>query len=369
MEFIDLRTQQDRIRTSLEARIRKVLDHGQYILGPEIQELEAKLAEFCGVKHCVTVGNGTDALLVAFMALDLKPGDEIVTTPFSFIAAAEMALFLGVKPKFGDIEPRTYNLDPKGIASLVGPRTKALVPVNLFGQCADYDAFHQAAAKLGIPVIEDAAQSFGAMYKKKRSGSLGKIACTSFFPAKTLGCYGDGGACFTDDDGLAQALRELRHHGQERRYYHTRLGLNARFDTLQAAILLAKLEVFEDELGRRQEASERYATLFKTKGLAVQPHYVESHNFCSWAQYTVRVPQRDAVQKSLTAAGVPTAVHYPMAIHEQPIVREKLGAHAGALPETDKASREVMSLPMHPYLDAPTQEKVVDALARALSSL
>ena len=251
LDFIDLATQQDGLREGIENRIHRVLHHGAYIMGPEVTELEAQLAAYTGSKHCITVASGTDALLIAMMALGIKPGDEIITTPFTFIATGEMIALIGAKPVFVDIDPRTYNLDPALIEAAITPRTKAIMPVSLYGQCAEFDEINAIAAKHGLPVIEDAAQSFGATYKGRKSCALSTIGCTSFFPSKPLGCYGDGGACFTDDDALAKLMREIRVHGQERRYYHPIIGVNGRMDTLQCAVLLAKMPTFPDEVRAR----------------------------------------------------------------------------------------------------------------------
>ncbi|MGB4345981.1 MAG: DegT/DnrJ/EryC1/StrS family aminotransferase, partial [Burkholderiaceae bacterium] len=258
IEFIDLKTQQARIRDKIDAGIQRVLAHGQYILGPEVAELEEKLAAFVGAKYCITCANGTDALQIAQMALGIGPGDEVITPGFTYIATAETVALLGAKPVYVDIDPRTYNLDPQLLEAAITPRTKAIIPVSLYGQCAAMDAINAIAAKHGIPVIEDAAQSFGATYKGKRSCNLTTIACTSFFPSKPLGCYGDGGAIFTNDDELAKVMRQIARHGQDRRYHHIRVGVNSRLDTLQAAILLPKLEIFEEEIQLRQQVAQTY---------------------------------------------------------------------------------------------------------------
>ena len=256
MEFIDLKTQYKRIKERVDARIHAVLDHGQFILGPEVSELEAELARRTGSRHCISCASGTDALLIALMALRISPGDEVITSPFTFIATVEMIVLLGATPVFVDIDPRTYNLDPSRVAAAFTPRTRAVMPVSLYGQCADLDAIQAAAGDL--PVVEDAAQSFGATYKGRQSCNLSAIGCTSFFPSKPLGCYGDGGACFTNDDALPRIMLEIRNHGQDSRYHHVRLGLNGRLDTIQAAVLLAKLEIFDEELSLRSEVADRY---------------------------------------------------------------------------------------------------------------
>ncbi len=344
--FIDLKSQQDRIRPALDKRIAAVLEHGQYIMGPEVAELEEKLAAYTGSKHCVSVSSGTDALLIALMAIGIKAGDEVITTPFSFFATAEVIMLLGAKPVFVDIDPRTYNLDPKLIEAAITPQTKAIMPVSLYGQCADFDAINAIAAKHRLPVVEDAAQSFGGTYKGRKSCALSTIGCTSFFPSKPLGCYGDGGACFTDDDGLAKQMAMIRLAGQDRRYHHIMVGLNGRIDTLQAAILLAKLEIFADEIALRQKVAAKYTELLQDR--FVTP-YIVPGNVSAYAQYTVEVDNRAAVQEKLNAAGIPTAVHYPIPLNLQPACAG-LGFGEGALPVAETAAKKVMSLPMHPYL-------------------
>jgi len=357
IEFIDLKTQQARIKDKIDAGIQRVLDHGQYILGPEVAELEARLAEFVGAKYCITCANGTDALQIAQMALDIGPGDEVITPGFTYIATAETVALLGAKPVYVDVDLRTYNLDPALLEAAITPRTKAIIPVSLYGQCADFDAINAIAAKHGIPVIEDAAQSFGASYKGKRSCNLSTISCTSFFPSKPLGCYGDGGAIFTNDDQLAIVIRQIARHGQDRRYHHIRVGVNSRLDTLQAAILLPKLEIFEEEIALRQQVADNYDRLLAEAGIETTP-YIEPHNVCAYAQYTVRVQNRDAVQARLKEAGVPTAVHYPIPLNKQPAVADA----AARLPVGDEIADQVMSLPMHPYLTVADQEAIVAAL-------
>lgn len=360
MDFIDLKSQYQRLKADIDAGIQRVLDHGQYILGPEVAELEEKLCAYTGAKHCITVANGTDALQIAQMALGIGPGDEVITPGFTYIATAETVALLGAKPVYVDIDPRTYNLDPALLEAAITPRTKAIIPVSLYGQCADFDAINAIAAKHGIPVIEDAAQSFGATYKGRKSCNLSTMACTSFFPSKPLGCYGDGGAIFTNDDELAKVLRQIARHGQDRRYHHIRVGVNSRLDTLQAAILLPKLAVLDEEMALRQQVAERYNTLLNQAGLTTTPH-IEPHNTSAWAQYTVQVPQRSQVQAQLQAAGIPTAVHYPIPLNQQPAVADP---HA-QLPVGDAVAQKVMSLPMHPGLDAATQARIAAALQQA----
>lgn len=362
IEFIDLKTQYQRLKTEIDAGIQRVLDHGQYILGPEVAELEEKLAAYTGTKYCISVANGTDALQIAQMALGIGPGDEVITPGFTYIATAETVALLGAKPVYVDIDPRTYNLDPKLLEAAITPRTKAIIPVSLYGQCADFDAINAIASKHGIPVIEDAAQSFGATYKGRKSCNLSTIACASFFPSKPLGCYGDGGAIFTNDDDLAKVMRQISRHGQDRRYHHIRVGVNSRLDTLQAAILLPKLAVLDEEMAQRQQVAERYTKLMNEAGIHTTP-YMEPHNTSAWAQYTIRVQDRDAVQEKLKQAGIPTAVHYPIPLNKQPAV-----ADAGAkIPVGDEVAAQVMSLPMHPYIDLETQKTIVDAVAKAVA--
>lgn len=360
MEFVDLKTQYKRIKPSVDARIQAVLNHGQYILGPEVPALETELARHTGSKHCISCASGTDALLMALMALGISPGDEVITSPFTFIATVEMIVLLGAKPVFVDIDPRTWNLDPSRLATAITSRTRAIMPVSLYGQCADFDAICEAAG--GLPVIEDAAQSFGATYKGRQSGNLSTIGCTSFFPSKPLGCFGDGGACFTNDDGLAAIMVEVRNHGQASRYHHVRLGLNGRLDTIQAAVLLAKLEIFEEELLLRSEAAERYGE--RLKGI-VQTPWIAEGNRSVYAQYTIEVDDRERVADALRREGIPTSVHYPIPAHLQPAFRG-LGHEEGSFPIAERAANRVLSLPMHPYLKNEDQDKICNALKRAI---
>ena len=364
LEFIDLKSQYAALRESINARIQRVLDHGQYIMGPEVKELEDKLAAFTGSKHCITVASGTEALLISLMALGLKAGDEVVTTPFTFAATAEMIVLAGGKPVFVDIEPDTCNIDASKVEAAITPRTRAIMPVSLYGQVADMDEINAIAARHGnIPVIEDAAQSFGATYKGKKSCNLSTLGCTSFFPSKPLGCYGDGGAIFTNDDVLAQACREIRVHGQSQRYHHTRVGVGGRMDTLQCAVVLGKLERFEWEIAQRLALGERYAALLVDvpglRRLAVRPD-----RDCVWAQYTVFVPQRGQVQAALTDLGIPTAVHYPKPLHLQPAYAQWCCPEC--CPYSVRAGEAVMSLPMSSDLTAEQQERVAAAVRQVL---
>jgi UDP-2-acetamido-2-deoxy-ribo-hexuluronate aminotransferase len=357
IEFIDLKAQQARIKDKIDAGIQRVLTHGQYILGPEVVELEERLAAFVGAKYCITCGNGTDALQIAQMALGIGPGDEVITPGFTYIATAETVALLGAKPVYVDVDPRTYNLDPALLEAAITPRTKAIIPVSLYGQCADYDAINAIAGKYGIPVIEDAAQSFGATYKGTRSCNLTTIACTSFFPSKPLGCYGDGGAIFTNDDELAAVMRQIARHGQDRRYHHVRVGINSRLDTLQAAILLPKLDIFDEEIELRQLVASRYDQILSRAGIQSMP-YIADGNTSAYAQYTLRVADRDTVVAGLKEAGVPSAVHYPIPLNKQPAVADRLVY----CPVGDALAAEVISLPMHPYMPHSDQEKITGAL-------
>jgi UDP-2-acetamido-2-deoxy-ribo-hexuluronate aminotransferase len=363
ISFIDLKAQYKALKSAIDRRIQNVLDHGQYIMGPEVRELEECLEIYTGAKHCITVSSGTEALLIALMALGIKPGDEVITTPFTFAATAEVIVLLGAKPVFVDIEQDTCNINAGLIESVITPKTKAIMPVSLYGQPADMDEINAIAARHGnIPVIEDAAQSFGSQYKGHKSCNLSTIGCTSFFPSKPLGCYGDGGAIFTNDEALAQACREIRVHGQSSRYTHTRVGVGGRMDTLQCAIVLAKLERFTWELQRRREIGSRYGELLAGSGvglLAVRPD-----RDCVWAQYTVFVDDRAGVQAELQALGVPTAVHYPRPLHHQPAY-----AHLccpDCCEHSVAVAGRVMSLPMSADLSEVDQRRVVETLVRTL---
>ncbi len=362
MKFIDLDKQRIRIEDEINDRIQKVLKHGQYILGSEVFELEEKLAEFVGAKHCITISNGTDALLIAMMALGVKAGDEVITSPFTFIAIGEMIALLGAKPVFVDIDSDTYNIDPKCLAAAITDKTKAIVPISLFGQCANLKEINAIADKYNIPVIEDAAQSMGATHHNRHSCALSKIGCTSFFPSKPLGCYGDGGACFTNDDGLAKCIREIRVHGQDRRYHHSRIGMNGRLDTIQAAVLLAKLTIFPDEIKKRQKIADYYE---KALSDHVKTPVILDGNTSVYAQYTIEIDNRDKVATALKNQDIPTAVHYPVPLNLQPAFA-CLNQEAGSFPKAEHAAKKVISLPMHPYLSTEEQRMVADALKNAL---
>ncbi len=383
MDFIDLKTQQKRIKEQLDTNIQKVLAHGSYIMGPEVKELEKKLAAYVGAKHAIGCASGTDALLMALMAYNVGPGDAIFTTPFTFIATAEVISLLGATPVFVDIDPRTFNIDPAKLGIAINavknqddhlhplPIThnqsplvpKGVIPVDIFGLPADYDTINAIAKDHGLFVIEDAAQSFGAEYKGKKACSLADVACTSFFPAKPLGCYGDGGMCFTDDDSLAAALDSIRVHGKgSHKYDTTRIGINGRLDTLQAAILQAKFAIFPEEVQLRQEVANRYTALLD--GASVRPPHLPPDNLSVWAQYSVLAKdgaQRDALLKRLQEVKIPAAIYYPKPLHLQTAFTS-LGYVPGAFPVSEDAANRIFNLPMHPYLTEQDQIKIAEAI-------
>jgi UDP-2-acetamido-2-deoxy-ribo-hexuluronate aminotransferase len=361
MDFIDLKAQYRRIKDDVDQRIQRVLDHGQYILGPEVSELEEKLAHFVGVKYCIGVASGTEALLISLMALGVGAGDEVITPAMTYIATAETSRVLGAKPVCVDIDPRTYTMDPTLIEAAITRKTKAIIPVSFYGQCADMDRINALGAKYKIPVIEDAAQSFGASYKHRKSCSLSTIGATSFFPSKPLGCYGDGGALFTDDDELAKLMRQISRHGQDRRYHHIRVGVNGRLDTIQAAVLLAKFQVFNGEIEQRQRVAERYNKLLVD---VTELPYVESFNVHAYAQYVVSIDQREKVMSKLKEKGIPTSVQYPAPIHRQPAFYDA----DVSFPQSEHAALHVMGLPMHPYLEHDIQMQIADELRTALAN-
>lgn len=363
MEFIDLKAQYQDSRESINARIQAVLDHGQYIMGPEVAELEQRLAAYTGARHCITVSSGTEALLISLMALGIGPGDEVITTPFSFIATSEAIVLLGATPVLVDIERSTCNLDPSLIEARITPRTRAILPVSLYGQPADMATINAIAERHGLAVIEDAAQSFGATYRGRKSCNLSQIGCTSFFPSKPLGCYGDGGAIFTSDDQLATAMRQIRVHGQSRRYVHTRIGVGGRMDTLQCAVVLAKLERFEWELEQRGRIGALYHELFSSKVGLVAQRADRSNVF---AQYTVVLDERERIQAALHAAGIPTAVHYPVPIHLQPAYAHLCST--AQCPVATEMAGKVLSLPMGPYMAEENVRAVAAALLHALGA-
>jgi UDP-2-acetamido-2-deoxy-ribo-hexuluronate aminotransferase len=367
IEFINLKAQYAALRESINARLQKVLDHGQYILGPEVAEMEEKLAAFTGVRHCVSVASGTEALLISLMALGVKPGDEVITTPFTFAATAEVIALLGAKPVFVDVETDTCNIRAASIEARITARTRAIMPVSLYGQCADMDEVNAVARAHGLPVVEDAAQSFGATYRGRRSGALSTIGCTSFFPSKPLGCYGDGGAIFTDHDAIALAAREIRVHGQSKRYTHTRIGVGGRMDTLQCAVVLGKLERFEWELARRAELGARYTRLLAESGSGITTTTIRADRDCVWAQFTVFVDKRDAVQEALRQRGIPTAVHYPIPLNQQPAYAALCCPEC--CPDSNQVAARVLSLPMSADLTHAEQDRIVAALVEVSREL
>ncbi len=346
IDFANLQLQYQKYKKEIDENIQKVLNKSNYIMGEEISILEEKLSKFCGAKYAIACGSGTDALLLALLALDIKPGDEIITTPFTFIATAETIALLHAKPVFVDIDETTYNIDPAKIEEKITEKTKAIIPVSLYGQPSDMEEINKIAKKYNLKVIEDAAQSFGATYKDKRSCNLSDIGCTSFFPAKPLGCYGDGGAVFTNDENLAVKMKQLRVHGQDRRYHHKYIGMGARLDTIQAAVLLAKLPHYEKEIELRNEVADRYTSLLKDS--VITPKIKEDRTSV-WAQYSIRVKNRDTLQNKLKENSIPTAVHYPMPLHMQECFKY-LGYKEGDFPIAEKISKEIMSLPMNPFL-------------------
>lgn len=354
--FIDLQSQYKRLQEGMERRIRQTLEGGQYIMGPEVAELESALANYIGAKHCLAVSSGTDALLMALMALDLGPEDEVIVPDFSFFATAEVVELLRAKLVYADIDPQTYNLCPQDLKRLINKKTKAIIPVSLYGQCADFDEINAIADEAGVVVIEDGAQSFGATYKDKKSLNLSAIGCTSFFPSKPLGAYGDGGAIFTNDDALLKKLSEIRIHGQAGRYHHVRVGLNARMDSLQAAILLEKLTIFDDEFAKRQQIARRYSELIP--GDFVRP-FIREDRQSVYAQYTIQYERREELVAFLNTREIPTAVHYPMPLSKQPALSHIKGE---TCPVSWKTSQSVLSLPFHPYLSETDQDKVIEGL-------
>lgn len=358
--FIDLKTQYEILKAEINERIQVVLDHGQYIMGPEVQELEEKLAEYTGSKHCITVASGTEALLISLMSLDIEPGDEVITTSFTFAATAEVIVLLGAVPVFVDIEPDTCNIDAKKIEAAITPRTKIIMPVSLYGQPSDMDEINSIASKYNLVVIEDAAQSFGSVYKGKKSCNLSTIGCTSFFPSKPLGCYGDGGAIFTDDNQIADACRKIRVHGQSNRYVHNRIGVGGRMDTLQCAVVLAKLTRFDWEIEQRCQRGARYNERLDKLGIPrVQQRNDRSSVF---AQYTLFVDERENIQTKLQAVGIPTSIHYPIPINQQ-FAYCKYDTF-GSTPISEKLAKVVLSLPMSPYLSIGDQDFIIKNLIK-----
>lgn len=355
--FFDLAAQQEVIRKEIDENIAKVLVHGKYILGPEVGELEERLSEYSGAKYCITCANGTDALQIALMALGVGPGDEVITPSFSYIATAEATALLGAKPVYVDVDPVSFNINHSLIEEKITNRTKAIIPVSLYGQPADFEEINALALKYKLPVIEDAAQSFGATYKGKRSCNLSTIGCTSFFPTKPLGCYGDGGAIFTSDENLAKLIRQIARHGQEKRYHHVRIGVNSRLDTLQAAILLPKLQILDREIEARNELSDFYAKNLGERSALVVPN-IKSECHSAWAQYTLICDDRSKLQERLLKAEIPTAVHYPVPLNKQ---RAVLDSNVD-LPVGEALAERVLSIPIHAYMDLATRQKIVTAI-------
>lgn len=367
--FVDLKTQYKHLKNDIDARIHAVLDHGGFINGPEVAEIEKKLADFTGVKHALACASGTDALLVPMMALGIGAGDEVITTAFSFIATAETIVLAGATPVYVDIDPKTFNIDVAQIEKAITPKTKAIAPVSLYGQVCDMNEINAIAKKHGLFVIEDTAQSFGALYNGKRSGSMSIASGTSFFPAKPLGCYGDGGAIFTNDDKLFTIMKEIREHGSEKRYHHTRLGVNARLDTIQCAVLIAKLSRYPWEIEQRNRVAQEYTKAFsQIKAPDFSVPYVKDGNTSVWAQYSLTVKNRAEFQKKLQDKGVPTSVHYPCPMPDQPWYKENGGRVVGDLKNARWAANHVVSLPMYPDMDATTQKYVIENVLQTIES-
>jgi UDP-2-acetamido-2-deoxy-ribo-hexuluronate aminotransferase len=357
--FLDLKPQYKALQTQINERIQTVLNHGQFILGPEVVECEKALSEYIGTKYCLTAASGTDALMMALMALGVGPGDEVITTPFSFFATAEVVSLVGATPVFVDIDPLTFNLNPALIEAAITPKTKAIMPVSLYGQPADFDEINAIAAKHGLPVIEDSAQSFGAAYKDKKSCGLTLVSATSFFPAKPLGCYGDGGAVFTNDEALNKKMEQIRVHGQAGRYHHVMMGINGRLDTIQCAVIIEKLKRYDWEISRRNEIAARYSESLMELGEKCLVPQVKGDRGSVWAQYTLRVKNRDVFGALMKEKGVPTSVHYPSPLHHQPVYAHLKDLYAGKLPEAEKAAKHVISLPMFPDMTAEQVEFVI----------
>ncbi len=362
MQFIDLKTRHQLIGDKINARIQQVMDHGQFILGPEVREVEEKLAQYTGSKHCITVSSGTDSLLIALMALGVGAGDEVITVPYTWISTAEVVALLGAKPAFVDIRPDTWNMDETQVEASITDKTKAIMPVSIYGQCPDMDAINAIAEKYNLPVIEDAAQSFGATYKDNKSCNLSTIGSTSFFPSKPLGCYGDGEALFTNDDELAEKFRWIRVHGQERKHHHPILGLNGRMDTIQAAILLEILEVFPVEVKNRENLGQTYTESLVHLDALKTPNIGE-HNTSVYAQYTILVKQREEIQQSLKEIAIPSVSYYSVPLHLQPVFGN-LRHKAGDFSVAEKVANQCLSLPMSPYLTHGNQRKVIDAICK-----
>ena len=367
MQFIDLKSRHQLIGDKINDRIQKVMEHGKFILGPEVRELERKLADYTGSKHCVTVSSGTDSLLVALMALGVGAEDEVITVPYTWISTAEVIALLGAKPVFVDIRSDTWNMDEALLEAAITDKTKAIMPVSIYGQCPDMDAINEIAQKYDLPVIEDAAQSFGATYKGKKSCNLSTIGSTSFFPSKPLGCYGDAGALLTNDDEIAEKFRWIRVHGQERKHHHPILGINGRMDTIQSAILLEILEVFPDEVKKREQLGKSYTLGLSNMNGLLTPK-LGDNNTSVYAQYTILSEQRENIQKSLKEKAVPSVSYYTVPLHLQPVFIT-LGYKKGDFPVAEKVSGQCLSLPMSPYLKPEDQRQVIDAILQSYKSL
>jgi UDP-2-acetamido-2-deoxy-ribo-hexuluronate aminotransferase len=365
MEFIDLKTQQARIRDKIEARIKTVLDHGKYIMGPEIFELEEKLAAYVDVRHCITCASGTDALLMALMALDIQPGDEVITVPYTWISTAEVIALLRAVPVFVDIRPDTFNMDPDKLASAITSPTRAIMPVGIYGQCADMTRINAVAAGHGIPVIEDAAQCFGATHQGIKACNHTILGCTSFFPSKPLGCYGDGGALFTPDDALAEKLRQIRIHGQKVKHQHPLVGINGRMDTIQAAILLEKMALFPEECEVRARIGSRYDTLLADMP-GIETPVITNGNTSVYAQYTILSENRDALSHALQTQEIPSVAYYTGPLHLQGAFAG-LGHKPGDFLVSEKIAAQCLSLPMHPYLETKAQEFIIEVLKNTIN--
>lgn len=365
--FIDLKTQYKALKESIDRRVMKVLESGAYINGPEVQELEQKLAQHSGARYAIACASGTDSLLIPLMALGVGPGDEVITTAFSFIATAETIVLAGARPVYVDIDTKTFNIDVNQIEKAITKKTKAIMPVSLYGQVADMDEINALAKKYNLFVIEDSAQSYGARYKDKKSCNVSLASGTSFYPAKPLGCYGDGGAIFTNDEHLNKAMREIRDHGSESRYFHTRLGLNGRLDTIQCAILLAKMERYDWEIAQRQKIADRFTRAFsEIKAPSFSPPLVRSDRDSVWAQYTITVNDRKTFQKKMSDLGVPTTVHYPLIMPDQPWYKEHTADPGADLKNARWAAEHVISLPMYPDMDTATQDKIIESVIKAV---
>ena len=362
IDFANLKIGYQKNKKAFEKNMQKVLSSASYIMGEEIYELENILSDYTGAKYVISCSSGTDALLLAMMGLNIKPGDEVITTPFTFISTAETIAFLGAKPVFVDIEPKSYNINPKKIESRISSKTRAIIPVSLFGQVSDMDTINKIANKYNLAVIEDAAQSFGATYKNRKSCNLSTVGCTSFFPSKPLGCFGDGGAVFTNNKKLADKIKRLREHGQTKRYMYKHIGIGARLDNLQASILLVKMKHYENDINLRQNVAEQYNELLKN---ILPTPSVEKYNASVWAQYSIRVRSRESIQKELKKKGIPTAVYYPVPLHLQECFNY-LGYKKGDFPVSEVVSKEIMSLPMNPYLTSLEQNYIVKELQRLL---